>query len=97
MLDAFDLDGRDGSAFDRREQGATKRITHRRPKASLERLRRKATISFREGLCVCRKTSRHLKSCPKIILIHSHSVQVPKRKSNGQAMTLGRVIAGRVN
>jgi hypothetical protein len=42
---------------------------------------------------VCRKASRHLKSCPKIILIHSHSVQVPKKNASDQAVTMGGVSA----
>src|SRR5215203_5760190 len=93
MLDAFNLDGRDSGAFDRRKQRTTKRITYRRSKASFEWLRRKAAISLGEGLCVCRKAARHLKSCPKIILIHSHSVQVPKKNAADQAVTIGATLA----
>src|ERR1051325_2979577 len=78
MLHAFDLHCGDGSSFDRRQQRTAQGITDGSSKPAFEWLRGKAAISFRQGLRVCRQTTRHLKSCPKIILIHSHSVQVLK-------------------
>src|ERR1041385_124999 len=79
MLHAFDLHCGDGSSFDRRKQCTAQGITDGSSKPAFEWLRGKAAISFRQGLRVRRQTARHLKSCPKIILIHSHSVQVLKK------------------
>src|SRR5689334_14342306 len=88
MLHAFDLHCGDGSSFDRRKQRTAQGITDGSSKPAFEWLRRKAAISFRQGLRVCRQTARHLKSCPKIILIHSHSVQVLKKCSGPAVATV---------
>src|ERR1043166_7785434 len=52
-----------------------------------------AAITFRQGLRVGRQAARHLKTCPKIILIHSHSVQCPKNASD-RRWRLGNATAG---
>src|SRR4051812_37653273 len=45
MFDSFDFYCGDRCAFDRRKQGASQRITYRRAKTALERLRRKSSVA----------------------------------------------------
>src|SRR2546425_12838872 len=71
MFDTFDLDRSNGCAFDRRKQCSAQGISHGRPEAPLKWLGREASVTLSQGFRVSRQTTRHLKSGPKIILIHN--------------------------
>ena len=49
MENAFDADGGDGGAFNRREQHATKGVSDRRTEAALERLGDEPAVVRRES------------------------------------------------
>ncbi len=66
---AFDANGGDGSAFDRRKQGATKRIADGRTEAALKRLRRELTVLVREGFGFNGKTLGFLEASPKHVTL----------------------------
>src|SRR5882672_3221693 len=71
VLDALDLDGGDCRPFDRRQQSPPQRIAYGGAKTALERLGRKTAIAIGQSFAVSRQAARHLKTCPKIVLIHN--------------------------
>src|SRR5262249_25039943 len=72
MLDAFNLDGGDGSSFDRGEEGAAQGVSYRGTEPSLKGLRREAAITFSKRFCIRSQTARHLEPGPEIVLIPRH-------------------------
>src|SRR5215207_8729394 len=94
MFHSLNLDRRNRRSFNRRKQGPSQRIADCCAKTTLERLRRKTTIALGESFRVSGQTTRHLKSGPKIILIHSHTFSVPVRNAQARDCRLQTASAG---
>src|SRR5882724_2092824 len=71
MLDALDLDRRNGRAFDRREQRPPQGIAYSCTEAAFERLGRESPVAVGQRFAVSRQTTRHLKASPEIVLVHN--------------------------
>jgi len=77
MLNTFNLDSGNRGALNRRKQSSPERIANGGTETALEGLGGKAAVPFGKCFSVRRQATRHLKSGPEIILIHSHSVLSP--------------------
>ncbi len=71
MLDALDLDRRNGRAFDRREQRPPQGIAYGCTEAAFERLGRESPVAVGQRFAVSGQTTRHLKASPEIVLVHN--------------------------
>jgi hypothetical protein len=67
VQNAFDLDGGNGCAFDRREQRAPQRVANGGTEAALKGLSAELPVFLCKRLCFYRQTLGFLKSSPKHI------------------------------
>src|ERR1017187_8938899 len=74
---ALDLDGRDGRAFDRREQHPPQSVTDRGAKAALERLCIELTVRGRQRLGVDVEPLRLLKPFPQCHVSSVRAYRLP--------------------